>query len=179
MLLTQFAAESAEKATGVAALGVNAQQLLIQFITFVLVFVLLIRFAFRPIIKMLEKRRVTIEDGVKLGLEMEEERDNVKKDSAKIIRDARHDADRIIANSNKEAREIIREAEKTAQRKSESILHDAEARIAEETVQARQKLENDIVNLVSEATEVVVKEKIDPKKDASLINEVIRRRLKK
>ncbi len=179
MLLTNFAAESAqgaEKATGLGALGVNAMAFAIQLITFVLVFLLLKRFAFAPIGRMLEKRRQTIEDGVKLGLKLEKERDKLEDEVAKITREARHEADRIIAAAHKDAREVLRDAEKAAQRKADAMLADAEVRIHEETKAAKRKLEKDIVGLVSEATEAIVEEKVDSAKDAALIDKALKGR---
>ena len=53
-------------------------------------------------------------------------------------------------------------------------MTDAEARINEETEQAKRKLEKEIVGLVSEATEVIVDEKVDAKKDAALIAKALK-----
>ncbi len=44
----------------------------------------------------------------------------------------------------------------------------------EETEHARRKLEKDLVGLVSEATEAVVGEKVDAKKDAELIKKAMK-----
>lgn len=177
MTITLFAAAGhAEEATGLAALGVNGRAFLIQLITFVLVFLLLKRFAFEPVGRLLEKRRQTIDDGVRLGRKLEQERDKLEEEAARITREARHEADRIIANGHKEAREVLRDAEKAASRKVDAMMADADARIHEETMSAKRKLEKDIVSLVSEATEAIVGEKVDPKKDAALIEKVIRNR---
>ncbi len=173
MNLINFAAENTE-ATGLAALGVNFTTFLIQIITFIIIFVLLKKFAFDRVSKVLEQRRTVIDDGVRLGRKLEKERDNLDKEIAQITREARHDADRIIATANKESREILRGAEKTAQRKTEAMVADAEARIEEDKKQALKKLEKDIVELVSDATETIVHEKVDPKKDSELIDKAIR-----
>jgi F-type H+-transporting ATPase subunit b len=178
MNLTLFAAEAAhaEEATGLGALGVSAQAFVIQLVTFVFVFLLLKKFAFAPIGRLLEKRRQTIDDGVRLGQKLERQREKMDQEAAKITREARHEADRIIASGHKESREVLREAEKKANRKTEAMLADAEARIHEDIQAAKRKLEKDIVGLVSEATEAIVGEKVDPKKDAEIIEKVIRKR---
>lgn len=178
MNLSTFAAEAghAEKATGLGALGVSGKAFLIQLITFILVFFLLKKFAFKPIGNMLEERRKTIDDGVRLGQKLERQRDKMEQESLRITREARLEADRIIANGQKEAREVIREAEKVAKRKTDIMLADAEARIEEDVHAAKLKLEKDIVGLVSEATEAIVGEKVDPKKDVEIIEKVIRKR---
>jgi F-type H+-transporting ATPase subunit b len=175
MLPVYFAAEAAETAEEGLPLGLSLSAFIIQLITFVIIFFILKRYGFTPIVKMLDKRHKVIEEGVRHGLEMEKERVNQEKETAKIIREARHSADAIIGDAHKEGRELVREAEKAAHKKTEVMLADAEARIHEEADQARRKLEREIAGLVSEATEAVVEEKIDAHKDADLIDRAIKK----
>lgn len=178
MILTIFAAEAAAGESTGGILGFSVSAFVIQLITFVFVFLLLKKFAFKPIVNLLEKRRQTIEDGVRLGEKMEKRQAKLEEEADAVIREARHDADRIIANAHKESREIAREAEKTAKAKADALFKEAEARIDEESERARRSLEKDLVGLVSEATEAVVHEKIDPKKDAEIVEKALKGRKK-
>ena len=63
-----------DSSSGLGALGINASAFVIQLITFILVFLVLRQWAFKPILKILNERRETIEKGVKLGQEMAEEK---------------------------------------------------------------------------------------------------------
>lgn len=175
MVLAMFASAEAETGGG-GILGFSLSAFLIQLITFVFVFMILKRFAFKPIVKMLEKRRQIIEDGVLLGEKMEKREAELQKEADALMREARHDADRIIGNAHKESREVIREAEKAAKAKSDVILKEARAQIDEDADQARRSLEKEIVGLVSEATEAVVHEKVDAKKDAELVEKALKRK---
>lgn len=180
MLPIYFAAtEAAEHAEESGILGFNVQSFIIQLITFVLVFALLKKFAFDKIVKMLDERHKVIDQGVRHGQQMKAEREKFEKEIAETSRKARHQADEIIGDAQKEARDIIREAEKAAHTKSENILKDAEARIKEEAEQAKRRLEKDVASLVSEATEALVEEKVDAKKDADLIDKAIKKGKKK
>lgn len=170
------AAEPASEASPLAALGVDAKSLIFQLITFLLVFLVLKKFAFKPITKMLIERRKTIEDGVKMGQRMEKEKAKLDSEVVKVMRDARIEADKIIGNAQKEAREIIRDAEKVGQRKVDTMITDAEGRIQEESDQAKRRLEKEIVSLVSDATEAIVEEKVDATKDAKLIDKALKGR---
>ncbi len=169
-------AEPAAEASPLAALGVDARSLVFQLITFLQVFLVLKKFAFKPITKMLVERRKVIEDGVKMGQRMEKEKAKLDAEVVQVMRDARIEADKIIGNGQKEAREIIREAEKVGQRKVDTMLADAEARINEESEQAKRRLEKEIVGLVSEATEAIVEEKVDLIKDAKIIDKALKGR---
>lgn len=171
MLPTYFAATAEES----GILGFSVQAFAIQIVTFILVFILLKKFAFNRIVALLDQRHKVIEEGVRHGQQMKQEREKFEKETGKIAREARHQADEIIGDAQKEARELIREAEKAASKKSEIILKDAEARINEEAIQAKHRLEKDVANLVSEATEAVVEEKLDAKKDSELVDKAIKK----
>ena len=163
-----------ETASGIGALGISPGAFVIQLISFVIVFLLLKKFAFKPIVRLLEERRKVIDDGVKMGQKLENERAKLDAEVVKVMRDARTEADKIIGNGQKEAREIIRDAEKVGARKVDTMLTDAEARIAEETEQSKRKLEKEIIGMVSEATEAIIEEKVDLTKDANLIDKVLK-----
>lgn len=167
-------AEETTSSSPFASLGVDLKSLIIQLITFALVLIVLQRFAFKRIGRILEQRRKTIDDSIRLGQKLEAEKAKLDEDVQKVMREARVEADNIIANGQKEAREIVREAEKSGQRKVESMMADAEARIAEESDAARLRLEKEIAGLVAEATEAVVGEKVDAKKDAEIIEKSIK-----
>ena len=172
--ITIFAAENS---SGLGALGVDGRAFVVQLITFVLVFLVLKRFAFKPILKVLCERRETIESGVKLGEEMQKEHAKLEAKVEKILHETRQKADGMIADAHDAARQSIREAEDKARDKAAGILKEAESRITTDTARARQQLEKELVGLISDATEVIIGEKVDAKKDAALIERALRGRI--
>jgi F-type H+-transporting ATPase subunit b len=169
---TQFA----ESSSGLGALGVDGKAFLIQLVTFVLAFFILKRYAFGPIGNVLRERRETIEQGVKLGEEMRREKARFETQIEEILHKARQEADQIIGTAQDSGREAIREAEEKARAKAGIILTEAESRIKQETARARKALEKELANLVAEATEAVIQEKVDAKKDAELIERALKER---
>ncbi len=176
MIHMLFAADSAASDSPLAALGVNGKSFLFSLVTFTLAFLLLRRFALKPITKMLAERRRVISDGILLGEQMEKEKARLDGTAAEIVREARHEADKIISIAHKESRELIHLAEKDAKVKVEAIMKDADERIGEDADRARRGVEKDIVNLVSEATEAVVGETIDGSKDAAIVDRIVKGR---
>ncbi|HMH31250.1 MAG TPA: ATP synthase F0 subunit B, partial [Methylomirabilota bacterium] len=87
--VTNFGAEASS--SGLGALGVDGKAFIIQLITFLLVFLVLKRFAFKPILKVLNERRETIESGVKLGDEMRKERSKLDDEVEKKLHEARQE----------------------------------------------------------------------------------------
>lgn len=170
--LNHFAAESS--ATGIGALGFDGKAFLIQLITFVLALFILKKYAFGPISKIMLERRQTIEAGVKLGEDMRKERQKLSAEVDEQLHKARKDADGIIANANDAARQTVREAEAKAHDKADAIIAEAKTRTEQDVVRARQQLESEIVSLISDATETIIDEKVDSKKDAALISKALK-----
>lgn len=173
-IFTHFGAESSS--SGIGALGVDGKAFVIQLITFVLAYLVLRRYAFGPILKVLRERRETIESGVRLGEEMKTERAKLEQQVADALHDARKQADAILADANDAAREAGREAEEKARMKADNILKDAHERAEQDIQRLRHGLQKELVGLVSDATEVIIDEKVDARKDAELIDRALKGR---
>jgi F-type H+-transporting ATPase subunit b len=170
-VITQF---GAEQTSGLGALGVDGKAFLIQLITFILAFLVLKRFAFKPILKVLKERQDTIDKGVKLGEQMQKDKAEMDEKVADALHKARREADKIIADAESSGRQSIQAAEDTARAKAEDMVNQASARIKQDTAIAKKRLEKDLAGLVSEATEAILQEKIDAKKDSALIDRAIK-----
>ncbi len=168
--LIQFAAEEKE---GIAVLGLDIKVILMQAGVFLLLFFLIKKFALTNIVNTLEERRKTIDSGVDLGISMQKKQAEFEVELQKLHQKARTEADAIIANANKESSTMIKAAEVSASKKVDTMLKDAEGRIKREMDKARNQLRGEMLALVSEATEVIIHEKVDAKKDASLIQRAL------
>lgn len=167
-----FAEASSEQ--GIGALGFDGSALLIQLVTFVLVFLVLKRFAFEPILRVLKERRETIDSGITLGEQMKKERAELESQIEAKLQDAVKEADGIIARAEEAAKTTVREAEEKAKTKAADVLKDAENRITQDAARARQSLEKEMAGLVADATEAIIQEKVDVKKDAELIQRALK-----
>lgn len=171
-MVTIFASEAA-KPSGIGVLGVNGSALLLQLAAWVIFFLLIKRFALDKIVAVLHERNKTIEDGIRLGREMELEKSQLEIKKEKTLKQARRDADAIIQTAKDEASQIISDAEQSAKRRAATLMEDSRARIAEETAKATEALQSDIKQLVADATGRVLQQKIDISSDEALISRSI------
>jgi F-type H+-transporting ATPase subunit b len=169
-LQTQFA----DSTSGIGSLGIDGKSLIIQLVTFLLAFWVLHHWAFKPILKIMDQRRQTIESGVTLTEQLQREKAELDKKVAAALHEARAKADSIVAEAQEAARQSIRQAEDKAREKADGILKDAEERTKQDAARMRKALEGEIVNLIADATGTIIDEKIDAKKDAALIERAIR-----
>lgn len=163
-----------ESTSGLGALGVDAKAFLIQLTTFVLAFLVLKKFAFKPIIKIMNERRELIENGVKIGEQMKKDQLKFEEKVAAELQAAREKADAILANAQDSAKQSIKDAEAKAREKADAILADAKEKTKQDIARARKQLENEVVALISDATEVIIDEKVDAKKDSQLIEKALK-----
>lgn len=171
---TEAAGEhAAEEAEGLAALGIDPLAILAQGFTFIVLFWIVKKYALDGIVKTLEDRRKTINDGVSLGFKLRDEQEKLAQTVDKELTKARKAANGILADANKEAGSIVRAAQGDATKKVEAMITDAHARIADDVVKAKKDLESEVASLVAETTEAVIDEKLDNKKDQSLIKKLL------
>lgn len=168
-----YAADTSSS-SGLSSLGIDGKAFIIQLVTFVLAFWVLKRYAFGPIIKIMDQRRKTIEDGVALGEQMKKDKAALDAKVAEELAKARSAADGIIAEANESAKQTVRDAEDKAQDKATTIIKEGEERAAAEMVRARKKLEGQIIGWVSDATEAIIGEKVDATKDAAIVDRVLK-----
>lgn len=174
MLQTNLTNFGDSSSSGLGALGVDFHAFVIQLITFLLAYFVLRRYAFGPILKILRERRETIEGGVKLGEQMRKDKAELEAKVEELLHKARQEADGIIASAQDSGRQAVLDAEEKARQKAAGIVDAAESRIQQDTARARQQLEKELVGLVADATEAVIGEKVDAKKDSALIDRALK-----
>ncbi|HEY5153065.1 MAG TPA: F0F1 ATP synthase subunit B [Candidatus Saccharimonadales bacterium] len=165
-----------DSSSGIGALGFSGQAFLIQLITFILAYLVLRRYAFGPILKVMKQRRETIESSVKLTEQLRKEQVELEQKVEKTLHEARQQADDIIAGAQDTGRQAVREAEDKARQKAAAVLAEAEDRIKQDTTRARAALQQELVGLISDVTEAVIDEKVDAQKDAQLIERALKER---
>jgi F-type H+-transporting ATPase subunit b len=163
----------AASTSGISSLGVNGKELIIQLVTFGLAYLVLRKYAFGPILKIMQQRRETIEQGVRLGEKMKQDEAELEKQVEKILHESRAQADKIISEAEAAAKAKVKESEDDAKNKAAGILKSAEDRIEQETARAKAGLKNEMINLVANTTEAILKEKVDAKKDGDLIKRAL------
>jgi len=174
--MNPFLTHFGEEASGPAALGISAQAFVIQILTFLIVFLILKKWAFTPIIKMLNERRDVIAQGVTLGEKMRAEKTKLEERVSTLLHDARRQADTLLAEAETEVRSKVQAAEETARQRAQIIMDEASSKLKQDVERERKRLEKEIVNLVSDVSEAVIGQKVDATKDAALIDAALKER---
>lgn len=151
-------------------LGINAPLLIGQGINFLLVFIVLTFFAYRPLMRMLHERRAKIEQGVRDAQAAEERLGAIETERERVLADASKDGAHLIARAESDARtrreELIQKAEAEAERIAAHAHETAKLRQREEEehlhAHAKELLSGALASAVRAAPDAV---------DAALIKE--------
>ena len=133
--------------------GVSPILLGAQIINFLIVFYLLKRFLYKPVLDVLKKREDEIKKGLQeaeKGRKLLEETEGKEK---KILRNARLKADEVVKNAKAQGEEILRESDQKAKKQSEKILLDAKDAIEQESAKAEKELMENVGKLAIEMLE--------------------------
>jgi len=168
---TEAAAESSPGL--LQALGIDWKLLITQGIAFLILVAILKKYVYPVLVKTVDDRRAAIEAGLKEAKESQEAMEKAEAKVAKLLAQARKDADDMLARTQKEAASVVAEAENKAKTRAEQIVADARAQLDVDVAKARQTLKKDTIELVALATERVIGEKLDAGKDAELVKRAL------
>jgi F-type H+-transporting ATPase subunit b len=142
-------------------LGVEPKLLLAQIINFGIIIFVLTKFLYKPILEMLEKRRLEIKKGLDLTQKMTDEEmkynekkakmlDQTRKEVRKILDDATaqgHDKEKeIIEDAHKEAAVIIEKAKVEAEKLKQELLDNSKRESVELAVAMAKRITSSILD---------------------------------
>jgi len=154
-------------------LGINGKLFIAQLINFAILFFVLKKFAFKPLLKVLDERKNKIEKGLKDAEKAGEKLEKISAKEKKVLDKANKKATKILLEAEEKAENNRAEAVKKTEAEIEELMKKAERKIQEKKEQMLQDLKKDVAGLVVQATEKVLDEKIDGNKDGELIEKSI------
>lgn len=176
MQLTPYfaATEAAEEASLFGALGIDWRMLVLQVVAFGILVWFLGKFVYPHLISAIDKREKTIADSMAAANQAEERAEQTQAEIEELFRTARTESESIVATAHKEAAAMVKDAEDKAKKRADQIVTDARAQLDQDIVKARKALRAETTELVALATEKIVREKIDAKRDAKLIETALK-----
>lgn len=169
---TEAAGEAASPGL-LEALGIDGKLLLEQGLAFLILVAVLAKFVYPALIKAVDARREQIEAGQKEAKEAAEALERAEAKADELLANARKEADDITERSHKETEAMVAAAEEKAKSRADQIVQDARTQLEADVAKARAALKKDTIELVALATEKVVREKLDDRKDAALIKDAL------
>lgn len=148
---------------------IEANLLLAQIVNFAIVLFVLYRFAYKPVLKMLNDRTKKIEKGLKDSDEAAQKLEDILKKEKEVLANAKKEAQEIIKKFEGEARENADGIILAAKKQNEKMLEDAQKSIEQEKSKMLSEVKSEIAGLVVAAAEKIIGEKLDSEKDREMI----------
>jgi len=153
------------------ALGINLGYLFVQIFNFMIMFVVLRAWAYKPVITALENRRNSIEQGLEDSRVAAEARANAEKEAQEIISKAQAEASEIVRaatqRAEKAGRNVLSAAEEEIEKAKEAALADAEL----EKDRVLSDVRGHIAGLAIAAAQKLVGEALDENRQRGLLDE--------
>ncbi|MBT3738757.1 MAG: F0F1 ATP synthase subunit B [Candidatus Marinimicrobia bacterium] len=144
-------------------------------ITFLLLFFVLAKYAWKPLIKMLDDResmiRSSLDDAEKAKLELE----RLNKESEAITAKARSEAQAILAESKTVAEKVKEDTIAKAKEQAIKISDDAQKQIQVEKDKAITDIKQEVVNLTLSVAEKLINKNLNDADNKSLIEESLKK----
>ena len=130
-------------------------------LAFVIVFIILEKFGFPVITKMVEDRKNYIDESLKKAREANEKLANIQSESELIMRQAREKQAEILKEAMATRDNIIKEARDKADIESKKIIESAKEQIKVEKDLAIRDIRSQIINLSTQVSEKVLRRELD------------------
>lgn len=134
-------------------------------LAFLIVLVILKKFAWKPIIKGLDEREAKIADSISLAEKVKAEMSQLKNDNEALLVKAREERALLLKEAKEMRDKIVNEAKDEAKVQASKIINDAQSVINQQKMAAINDLKNQVGNLVIEVSEKVLRRELNNKSE--------------
>jgi F-type H+-transporting ATPase subunit b len=142
-------------------------------ITFLVLLVVLGKFAWGPIVKMLAERERTIRDAIDSAKKERAEAERMLAEQKESLVRAQREAAEIAKRNAQEVEKLRQELTDRARKEADELIATARRQVAEEIAKAKGELKAQVVDLAIDAAARLVKANLDEKAQRALVEEYI------
>ena len=151
-------------------LGIEPAMLLTQIVNFVILAVILTKFLYKPILKLIDQRRKTIEEGLTLTEQMKVKEEELVKEKEAMLDKAKNEGQKLIEECQERGRKLENEIIISANEEAKGIKEKAKREIDQERAKLWEELEKQMLEVASGMAKTVVMDFLDQKNQLQLID---------
>ena len=133
------------------------------FISFTILYFLLKRFAWKPILGSVNDREMSIREALLAAENAKKEMQNLKSDNEKILKEAKAERENMLKDAREIKNKLISDAETQAKLQSSRLIESAQKAIQNEKNSAMNELKKTVVELSVEIAEKVISSELEDK----------------
>lgn len=146
-----------------------------QIVNFVVLFLLMRRWFFRPVAAYLERRQQHVESMLRDAEKARTEAEESRKDYEQRIREASREAQEIVDRAKDYARDLTAQLAEEARREADRIIQAARVEIQSEKERATREIRDQVVDLSLEVARKVLRREVRPDDHARMVDEFVSR----
>ena len=143
-------------------------------LTFLVLLGLLAKFAWRPLLQALESRQERIRKSLDDADKARQELERLQQESAKILQQARIEADSIVTQTRSDAERLREELKLKAKEEADNILRNAQQQIQLQTRQAIQQIRHEVADIAVSLASKLLERNLAKEDNARLIDDTLK-----
>ena len=133
------------------------------FCSFVILYLLLKKFAWKPILGSVNDRETSIREALLAAENAKKEMENLKSDNEKILKEAKIERENMLKDAREIKTKLIADAENQAKEQASKLIESAQLAIQNEKNSAMSELKQTVVELSVGIAEKVISSELDDK----------------
>lgn len=145
-----------------------------MFVAFILLFLVLAKWGWPVIIKMMDKRASTIDEGVENARQAKEQLDNARAEADRYMKEVMAKQQEMLRDAQKMKTEIIEQARNEAAKVAQSEMDAAKVSIEQARKQAESQIRDEVSRFSIEIAEKMMRSQLkDTKAQTELVNKML------
>ncbi|MCB0487388.1 MAG: F0F1 ATP synthase subunit B [Cyclobacteriaceae bacterium] len=136
-----------------------------QIVVFLLLFFLLAKMAWKPILSSLKEREASIQNSLDSAERAKDEMAALKADNEKLLKEAREERDKILRDARDAANRLHDQAQTDAKKAADKMIEDAKSVIQTEKQAALRDVKAQVAMFSLEVAEKLIKKNLEKDKD--------------
>lgn len=149
--------------------------LFIQVVVFVVMILLVNRYLWRPVSRLLEQRRERISSELAAAEKGRQDLELAEKNADDALAEAKNRSAEIIAQAERRGDDIIEESKAQARDEGQRLIESANAEIEQQSNRAREQLRKEVVAIAMEGVGKILKREIDSRAHDDILQEMVAR----
>ena len=164
-----------EPTGGIATLGINLPIFIAQLINFVVVLLVLWKFAYGPLVKILDERSKKIDESLKKSDDIDVRVAALEKEQQTVIATAKAEASHILEMARTDAESRKQELLAAAKKEVERVVSLGKEQLKAEQINMIREAKAELVAIAVAATKKILEETVDEKKSSALAEAVVKK----
>ena len=143
-----------------------------QMVVFFILWWVVAKFVWPPLIKALDERAAKVADGLAAAEKGKVDLDLATKRADQALAEAKNEGTQRIAEAEKRAQQSAEEIKQNAQAEAARIIAQAKSEAEQQVIRARDVLRNEVAVLAVKGAEQILRREVDPKAHAALLDQL-------